>query len=79
MHGYFIANQSIHLMTRVDSLIFPQPDEARATVTVGMVGREADAATAWNLAADVYEFDVVLIRRADTWQVTRAQWRRLGG
>ena len=79
VHGYFIANQSIHLLTRVDSLIFPQPDEARATVTVGMVGREADAATAWNLAADLYEFEVVLIRRAETWQVTRAQWRRLGG
>lgn len=73
--GYFIANQSLHLLTRVNSIEFPAPDEARADISVGMVGREADAATAWNLAADLYDFDVVLRREGDEWKVTYAKWR----
>lgn len=76
VRGYFIANQSIHLLTRVQELSFPQNDEARARVLIGMVGREADAANAWNLAADLYEFDVVLIRENGEWKITWAQWRR---
>lgn len=74
--GYFIAHQSIHLLTRVESLEFPSPEEARAKVLVGMVGREADAASAWDLAADLYEFDVSLVKEDGDWKVTYAQWGR---
>jgi hypothetical protein len=76
IRGYFIANQSIHLLTRVQEISFPQNDEARATVLVGMVGREADAASAWNLAADLYEFELALIREDDEWRISWAEWRR---
>lgn len=74
VRGYFIANRSIHLLTRVDQLEFPSDDEARAKVLVGMVGREADSSAAWNLAADLYELDVVLIREGGDWKVTYAEW-----
>jgi hypothetical protein len=74
--GYMIANQSIHLLTRIDAIEFPVDDEARAKVLVGMVGREADAAGAWDLAADLYEFDVALIREGEDWKVTYAKWVR---
>jgi hypothetical protein len=76
LHGYFIANQSIHLLTRVSELSFPHKDEARATVLVGMVGRDADAANAWDLAADVYEFDIALLHEDGDWKVNWAKWRR---
>jgi len=79
VQGYFIANQSIHLLTRIDRIEFPHPDEARLQVTVGMVGREADAANAWNLAADVHDFDVTLRRDGDDWRVIHAKWQRPGG
>src|SRR5687767_9468747 len=36
--GYFVANQSVHLLTRIESLEFPAPDEARLKVQVGMAG-----------------------------------------
>lgn len=76
VRGYFIANQSLHLLTRINQIEFPAPDEARLQVTVGMVGREADAASAWNLAAEVYDFDVTLRRQGDEqWKVTYAQWK----
>ena len=77
--GYFIANQSIHLLTRIVSIEFPTPDEARAKVTVAMVGREADESNAWNLAGEIHDFDVVLRREDDEWKVTYAKWQRPGG
>jgi hypothetical protein len=76
LRGYFIANQSINLLTRVEELTFPNPGEARAKVLVGMVGREADAANAWDLAADLNEFEVALIEDQGEWRVTWARWRR---
>lgn len=76
LHGYFIANQSIHLLTRVTRIEFPIPEEARLQVSVGMLGREAEAAGKWDLAADLYEFDVTLRLEDGDWKVTYAKWQR---
>ena len=76
VRGYFIANQSIYLLTRVEQVEFPLPDEARARVLVGMVGREADAASNWDLAANLYEFKVSLRQEDGDWKVTFAEWTR---
>ena len=76
VRGYFVANQSIHLLTRMEELTFPSADEAQARVLIGMVGRETDAADAWNLAADLYEFDVAFVREDGAWKVTYAEWTR---
>jgi hypothetical protein len=74
--GYFLANQSLYLLTRVQTLAFPHPDEARATVTVAVVGREADAAGVWPLTADLQTFELVLRLEQGHWKVTWAQWDR---
>lgn len=76
VRGYFIANQSIHLLTRIEELSFPAEDEARATVLVGMVGRDADATDAWDLAADLYRFEIAAVREDGEWKITWARWRR---
>lgn len=76
VRGYFLMNQSIHLLTRISSIEFPTKDEARAKVTVAMVGREAAEANAWNLAGEIYDFDVVFMREGDDWRVTHAKWRQ---
>ena len=73
LYGLFLANQSIHLLTRIDSLEFPTPDEAQAHVTVGMVSREAESSNAWDLAADVHEFEVTLRRDDGDWKVLYAE------
>ncbi len=44
--GYFIANQSVHLLTRIESLEFPSPDEARVKLQVGMAGRGGEPGAA---------------------------------
>jgi len=80
VRGYLLAHQSIRLLTRIESIDFPGTDLARVRATVGMVGREAEAAGAWDLAADVYEFDVTLALEDGEWRGTRADWRRaIGG
>jgi len=78
--GYFIANQSLHLATHIEEIEFPADGEARARVTVGMMGRDAAAAAdtldLTSLAADLYEFKIALRREDGEWRVTFAEWLR---
>lgn len=76
IRGYFLANQSIHLLTRINQIDWPLPDEAHARITVAVVGREADAATAWALAADLHELEVTLRQADGAWKVTYAAWNK---
>ena len=76
LRGYFLTNQSIHLLTRIETLTFPHPDEARVVLQVAMVGRDADAANAWNLAGDLHRFELALISQDDRWLVNWARWQR---
>ena len=72
--GYFVANQSVHLLTRIESLEFPSPDEARVKLQVGMAGRSGEPGAS-NLNADLYDFDLALIREGDAWKLSYADWR----
>lgn len=74
VHGYFIANQSIHLLSRIEQLDFIADDEARAIVRVGMAGREAEADGNWDLAVDLHRFEVAFRRYGDEWKVSHADW-----
>ena len=72
--GYFIANQSVHLLTRIESLEFPAPDEARVKLQVGMAGRAGEPGAA-GLTTDLYNFDLALIREGDEWKISYADWQ----
>jgi hypothetical protein len=72
--GYFIANQSVHLLTRIESLEFPAADEARVKLQVGMAGRAGEPGQA-GLSADLYDFDLALVREDGEWKVSYADWR----
>jgi hypothetical protein len=65
--GFFLANQSVHLLTRIEDLTFPTEGEARAQVLVGMLGR--DAADQWDLAAEVHTFKIALRREEQEWRI----------
>ena len=67
VRGYFVANQSIHLLSRIEKLDFIADDEARAIVRVGMAARETEANGAPGLDAVLYKFDVVVRRYDDGW------------
>ena len=78
LRGYFIANQSIHLLTRIESLEFPASDVAEVELTVAMVGRDAEAVSAWDLAADAQSLRLTLMEKGGAWRVTHADRRSAG-
>ncbi len=75
LRGYLVAHQAIHLLTRVESVEFPYRDMAKVSLTLGTLGRDAAAATAFDLAADVYDVELELALDDGEWRVTRANWR----
>ena len=75
LRGYLVAHQSVHLLTRVESIEFPYRDIARVRLTVGTLGREVAAATAFDVAADVNEVVLELALEDDEWRVVRAAWQ----
>lgn len=75
LHGYLVAHQSIRLITRIDSIELEGTELARLKVTVGMLGRDANSDSNWDLAGDVYRFDLRLAREDDEWRVIRAGWQ----
>jgi hypothetical protein len=79
LRGYFVLHQSVHLLTRVESVEFPYRDYARVQLKVGMLGREAAGATTLDLAADVQEIVLELALEDDEWRVVRAAWRSARG
>jgi hypothetical protein len=75
LRGYLVAHQAIHLLTKVESVEFPYRDMAKVSLTLGTLGRDAAAATAFDLAADVYDVELELKLDDGEWRVTRASWR----
>lgn len=75
LRGYLVAHQAIHLLAKVESVEFPYRDMAKVSLTLGTLGRDTAAATAFDLAADVYDVELELALDDGEWRVTRASWR----
>lgn len=75
LRGYLVMHQSVHLLTRVESIEFPYRDYAQVRLTVATLGRERAAATAFETAADVNEIVLELALEDDEWRVVRAAWQ----
>ena len=75
LRGYLVAHQSIHLLTKVESVEFPYRDMAKVSLTLGTLGRDSAGATAFDIAADVYDVELELALDDGEWRVTRASWR----
>ncbi len=74
---HVLRQQSIHLFARIRSIEFPDPDRASASVAVAMAGRPVrDSAALVGLNADLYRFDLELVRQGrNEWKVRRADWQ----
>lgn len=75
---HFMSNESIHLLTRVAQVRFPEEGGAEATVFVAMAGTPIPGAEELRrIRADLYRFDVLLEEAAGgRWRLASAQWRR---
>ena len=79
VRGYFIANQRIEIMSRIDEIVLEGEDAARAVVHAGMVGRRTGAALADGLDAELYRFELELVNEGGDWQIIGADYRRALG
>ncbi|WP_245795404.1 hypothetical protein [Thioalkalivibrio denitrificans] len=73
----FLRHQSVHLLTRVQDLRFPEPDRAHLTVYVAMAGRPFPEQDIGLLRADLHRFDLTLRHAGGgKWQAVEIDWRR---
>ena len=62
----------MNLITRIDSIELEGTELARIKVTVGMLGREVNSGSDWDLAADIERLDIQLARDGGEWRVIGA-------
>ncbi len=73
--GYFLRNKNIHLLIDIQSIYFPDDQHAEVQLIAGMAGQSAsDFATLLDIRANVYKFDLRLIRDDDEWKLVNARW-----
>jgi len=73
---YFLSNKNIHIFTRIGELTFPEPDKAELLLYVAMTGQNvSDLDALLNMQADLYRFDMHLVRENKKWQLISAEWR----
>jgi hypothetical protein len=75
--GYFLRHKNIHLFTQVDSIRFPSANRSRVQLFVAMAGSPVSGAQALlDLRADLYRFDLSLLREDEQWLLQKADWQR---
>ncbi len=74
LRGYFIVNQRIEVVSRVDEIVLEGGDAARAVVHAGMLGQRSDADLLAGVNADLYRFEIELVNDGGEWQIIGANW-----
>jgi hypothetical protein len=79
LYYHFLRNQSVHLLTRVHGIAFPERAKAEATVFVATAGQPIHGTgELLRLRADLFRFDLTLADEGrGAWKVTRGTWRRV--
>ncbi len=77
---YFLQNRSIHLLTRIDTLVVDDSLRAQASVLVAMASQPIGDVSILSLArAALYRFDFTFADEGEgEWRVMRATWQRAG-
>jgi hypothetical protein len=79
LRGYFIVNQRIEVVSRVDEIFLEGGDAARAVVHAGMLGQRSNAELLAGVSADLYRFEIELVNDDGEWQIIGANWDRAVG
>jgi hypothetical protein len=75
LRGYFVVNQSVRLITRIDSLEFPAPDTANLKVGVASATQGTGESRVGGLGADFRTFELTLAKEDGDWKVRYAKWQ----
>jgi hypothetical protein len=72
---YFLRQQTIALLTRIDDIAVTGESAAMIHLTVGMAGTNGGVL---GLSADAYNFEFELEKSDDDWLLIGARWSELG-
>lgn len=77
---YIFSNKNIHVLTRVNELSFPSENTAALQLYVAMTGQNvSDLDALLNMQADLYRFEMELVKEDKKWRLLKADWRRARG
>jgi len=79
LRGFFIANQRIEIVSRVDEVVLEGADAARAVVHAGMIGQRAGAPILGGVDGDLYRFELELVNEGGEWRIIGASVDRALG
>ena len=72
---YFLRQQKVALITRIEELDVYADTAARLVLAVGMAGTNDNVL---GFSADAYRFEMEFERQADEWLLTSARWGEFG-
>jgi len=72
---YFLRQQKVALLTRIDELTVIGETAAELTLQVGMAGTNDNAL---GFSADAYRIEMELVRDGDDWLLIYARWGGIG-
>jgi hypothetical protein len=79
LQGFFLANQRIEIVSRVDEVAFEGSDAARAVVHAGLLGQRSGADLLAGIDADLYRFELELVNDDGEWRIIGAAATRALG
>jgi hypothetical protein len=79
IRGFFLANQRIEIVSRVDEVRFEGEDAAKVVLHAGLIGQHGGAALLGGLDAGLYRFEIELVADGGDWRMIGAKWERAAG
>ena len=75
--GYYLRNQSIHLLVQINDIQLSNEDSAAVTLYAALAGQPITGTEQLlSFRADLFRFDLQLRKEDDTWRLVSGKWRR---
>lgn len=76
IRGYFVTNQHIDVVARMQSVELHGSDAAEVVVLAGILGRRPGEGVLQGLDGRLYRLDLELVESGGAWRVIGASWER---
>jgi len=76
LRAYFLANQRIEVVTRLQSIELRGSDAAEVVVLAGVLGRRQDQGLLQGLDGRLYRLELELVSSDGDWQIIGARWEQ---
>ncbi|NIW25629.1 MAG: hypothetical protein GWN29_14265 [Gammaproteobacteria bacterium] len=76
IRGYFLAHQSIDVITRIESVDLQGDDAAQIIVLAGVLARRPGEGLLEGLDGRLYRLELELVDSGGDWQIIGADWER---